>query len=702
VTSLDFEDGMLPSGHDWVEIGDASNQIVEDSAGSGNHVLHMRGSTRFGWNQQGDLDIVNVHFGNQTDTWGEVDGSGSESGISGPSDHSRNPSMGIDGAGHPIVAWDQVGAGGATQIYVKQWDGAAWMELDGSASEYGISGPSDHSRNPWIGIDGVGHPIVAWDQVGAGGASQIYVKRWDGAAWVELNGSASDHGISGPSDHSRNPWIGIDGAGHPIVAWDQIVPAGHGSTEIYVKYGPAIPSMSDELDFGDAPDTPYATMLADNGARHNIAGPFMGAAVDADFDGQPNPSALGDDNDGGDDEDGVTFTTPLSLGAEASVDIDMTASPMGALLNAWIDFNGDGDWADAGEQVFTDTAVTAGAVNSIAFSVPSDAILGETFGRFRVSTVAGLSYTGLAPNGEVEDHAVTIAGGEIHGMKWDDLDGDGVWDAEEPGMGGWTIYLDENTNDQRDEGEPFDVTDVEGRYSITGLSAGSYTVAELPQPGWEQTYPVDHGDYQATVLPIKSEDISATGNVGMASYVDDGYFELTADDLAGFEFELYSTTYDHVFVSSSGLITFGSGTSRCSNSDLTASPDQAAVAAFWDDLVVSTSESPDAAVLWEVWESGDDQRLILQWHEIRYIAGTGDGAITFQAILSESDGSIQFNYVNLQTTGSNSGGASATVGIKDAGSQGDNRLLLSYNSGPNEYVASGQSVRISPAVAPVP
>jgi subtilisin-like proprotein convertase family protein/uncharacterized protein (DUF2141 family) len=36
--------------------------------------------------------------------------------------------------------------------------------------------------------------------------------------------------------------------------------------------------------------------------------------------------------------------------------------------------------------------------------------------------------------------------GSIQGRKWDDLDGDGVMDFDEPGLPGWTIFLDENEN----------------------------------------------------------------------------------------------------------------------------------------------------------------------------------------------------------------------------------------------------------------
>ena len=34
--------------------------------------------------------------------------------------------------------------------------------------------------------------------------------------------------------------------------------------------------------------------------------------------------------------------------------------------------------------------------------------------------------------------------GAIYGAKWEDTDGDGVWDDSERGLEGWTIYLDTN------------------------------------------------------------------------------------------------------------------------------------------------------------------------------------------------------------------------------------------------------------------
>ncbi|MCS7090885.1 MAG: GEVED domain-containing protein [Limisphaera sp.] len=161
-------------------------------------------------------------------------------------------------------------------------------------------------------------------------------------------------------------------------------------------------------DFGDAP-RPYPTLLADNGARHLVSrDTYLGARADEESDGQPTPAADGDDlNPAGspDDEDGVWITSPVVPGR--SVTVQVTASRSGRLF-AWMDFNRNGSWADPGEQIFAGTTLAAG-VNNLSFVVPTNAALGTTFTRWRF-TVQGsdLSFVGLAPDGEVEDHLVRI------------------------------------------------------------------------------------------------------------------------------------------------------------------------------------------------------------------------------------------------------------------------------------------------------
>ena len=87
--------------------------------------------------------------------------------------------------------------------------------------------------------------------------------------------------------------------------------------------------------------------------------------------------------------------------------------------------------------------------------------------------------------------------GEIRGAKWNDLDGDGTRDAGEPGLPGWTIYIDGNANGHLDPGEPSDETDANGEYALAGLGQGEYLVAEVPQSGWSRHTPSRRPSTQA-------------------------------------------------------------------------------------------------------------------------------------------------------------------------------------------------------------
>lgn len=161
-------------------------------------------------------------------------------------------------------------------------------------------------------------------------------------------------------------------------------------------------------DLGDAPD-PYPTLFASGGAAHQrtVSGPFMGAQVDPDPDGQPDSYAAGDDMDAdGDDEDGVMLFSALEPGQTITVKVDMTSSPSDCLLNAWLDVDIDGNWTDGGEQIFADELLTKGKVNELLFAMPqlTTPPVGFTMARFRCSSVKGLSYWGVAPDGEVEDY----------------------------------------------------------------------------------------------------------------------------------------------------------------------------------------------------------------------------------------------------------------------------------------------------------
>jgi len=162
------------------------------------------------------------------------------------------------------------------------------------------------------------------------------------------------------------------------------------------------------LDFGDAADPTYPTLLASNGARHQVlptGNPTLGTLVDTEANGQPGASLTGDDVNS-DDEDGVVFPAVLIPGTSGT--IQLSAGATGGTVSCWIDFTRDGDWGDAGEQVVTDLVVGAGATASPTFAVPVGSPQGTAPTRCRISSQTGLGVTGEAPDGEVEDHPATI------------------------------------------------------------------------------------------------------------------------------------------------------------------------------------------------------------------------------------------------------------------------------------------------------
>jgi hypothetical protein len=159
-----------------------------------------------------------------------------------------------------------------------------------------------------------------------------------------------------------------------------------------------------ELDYGDAPPM-YPVLLANNGARHaaNMPTVFIGIPPDTEPDGQPSPGSFGDNISNVDDEDGIVPQTAFIKGSNTTINV--TASANG-YLTGWIDFNQDYDWADAGEQIVNQALVPG--PNALSVNVPTSAEIGYTSARFRFSTISGLSYTGFAADGEVEDYLFTI------------------------------------------------------------------------------------------------------------------------------------------------------------------------------------------------------------------------------------------------------------------------------------------------------
>ncbi|MDY7005059.1 MAG: SdrD B-like domain-containing protein [Cyanobacteriota bacterium] len=93
--------------------------------------------------------------------------------------------------------------------------------------------------------------------------------------------------------------------------------------------------------------------------------------------------------------------------------------------------------------------------------------------------------TGLEPeqpNIALDIGIVTPSGtGNVEGVKYLDLNANGILDSGEPGIPNFTIYADLNSNHILDVGEPFNITDSNGFYFLPNLPSTRVTIREAEQ-----------------------------------------------------------------------------------------------------------------------------------------------------------------------------------------------------------------------------
>ncbi|MCA6122782.1 hypothetical protein J6500_12870 [Bradyrhizobium sp. WSM 1704] len=142
----------------------------------------------------------------------------------------------------------------------------------------------------------------------------------------------------------------------------------------------------------------------------------------------------------------------------------------------------------------------------------------------------------------------------IDGHKFNDLNNNHTWDAGEPALNGWRIYLDFNNNNQLDAGEPSvltgsidldndgDTTDAnEQGYYRFFVTPGTYTIREIQQANWVQTAPNNaQGEFSVTLASGADAHNLDFGNVQTASISGHKYEDADASN---------STTGDRTAVS---------------------------------------------------------------------------------------------------------------------------------------------------------
>lgn len=277
--------------------------------------------------------------------------------------------------------------------------------------------------------DGMGG--VAWDPTALNGGGRVWITA--DALWEAVyNGP----GPAGQATYNIFGLIGMPDEGAAANQGQQnglLVDINSSNDQEKQAGGDVEIGCMPAFDYGDLPALMNNTLLANNGARHiirlNSNGTaatgqiYLGALVDAETNGQPSGLATGDDQNGVDDEDGITANI-ATWSQAAGGSVTATVGGGSGWLVGWVDWNDDGVFSDA-EMAFS-RAVATGS-QTINFPVPVATFpAGGLRTRFRLFTSqaaaqqVGIAMGGTneaaadigpAANGEVEDYVFVVSAG---------------------------------------------------------------------------------------------------------------------------------------------------------------------------------------------------------------------------------------------------------------------------------------------------
>lgn len=168
----------------------------------------------------------------------------------------------------------------------------------------------------------------------------------------------------------------------------------------------------------------------------------------------------------------------------------------------------------------------SGAVATEMAAAPVAATPVETAAAETAATTAAAenNTTAMAAAAPVEQPMFTI-----EGIAFDDVEGNGVMEANETGLANLTINLEQPAGTVINSV----ATSMDGKFAFTDLAAGEYTVSEVVEAGWTLIAPAD-GKFTVTItnesitnlefanqlMPVVAENVTAATNETAAAPVN--------------------------------------------------------------------------------------------------------------------------------------------------------------------------------------
>ncbi len=191
----------------------------------------------------------------------------------------------------------------------------------------------------------------------------------------------------------------------------------------------------------------------------------------------------------------------------------------------------------------------------------------------------------------------------------------------------------------------------------------------------------------SNVIKAQPPEITYPGTVVYEGYYDDrawGQFNI------GFNFTFFGNIYNRFYVTSNGLVMFGSGSNDYTEDPIPSpsSPNNF-IAPFWDDIVINAS----GKILYTSIGASPNRKCIIQWTNMGFYSSTVLMG-TFSVILYEGSNNIQIQYRSIiDNTSARSHGSSASIGIEN--SNGTAGVQYAYHN--SSAISSEQAILFSPS-----
>jgi gliding motility-associated-like protein len=222
----------------------------------------------------------------------------------------------------------------------------------------------------------------------------------NGAATTSVTVVNPNAGITATASAIPNPVCSGSPTSLSMTLYNSLLPFPAATAPSYAL-PPAISSPTADEDFGNITISQGSTIILNNSSTINSLNGTIGTATGT-AGSYSNFTAFG----------------PYSLNAGSTYNLSVSSLTTGTAYNnfmgVYIDYNRDGDFADAGEQVFLSNAVGSGAhTRTSTFTVPTSALNGLM--RMRVyafesdTVVAGSNL--FAYFGEYEEYMINLSGG---------------------------------------------------------------------------------------------------------------------------------------------------------------------------------------------------------------------------------------------------------------------------------------------------